>query len=65
MDLEDNETAMNSFDSQVEGLKRTIKSLEAEVAQNQTMISDMEVQLKDSIAQVNPVSCTKSIWSID
>lgn len=61
MDLEDNETAMNSFDSRVEELKETIESLEALLAQNQTQMSDMEVQLEDSKAQVDPISSTTSV----
>lgn len=52
MDLEDNETAMNSFDSQVEELKGTIELLEAQLAQNQTQMSEMEAKLEDSKAQV-------------
>lgn len=52
MDLEDNEAAMNSFDGQVEVLKETIQSLEAQLAQNQTQMSDMEARLEDSKAQV-------------
>lgn len=55
MDLEDNETAMNSTDSKVEEQKRTIESLEAQLAQNQTQMSDMESRLEDSKAQVKPV----------
>ena len=56
MDLEDNETAMNSFDSQVEELKATIESLEVQLEQNQTQMSHMEVRLEDSKAQVDPIS---------
>lgn len=56
MDLEDNETAMNSFDSQVEELKAIIESLESQVAQNQTQMSDMEARLEESKAQVKPLS---------
>lgn len=52
MDLEDNETAMNSFDGQVEELKGTIESLEAQLAQNQIQMSDMEAMLEESKAQV-------------
>lgn len=66
MDLDDNETAMNSFDSQVEELKGTIESLEAQLAQNQTQMSDMESRLEDSKAQVLPLSYTPEIiilWS--
>lgn len=59
MDLDDNETAMNSFDSQVETLRGTIESLEAQLAQNQTLMSDMEARLEDSKAQVEPLCYTK------
>lgn len=59
MDLEDNETAMNSFDSQIEELKGTIELLEAQLAQNQTQMSDMKVCLEDSKAQVNLMSTQK------
>lgn len=52
MDLEDNETAMTSFDSQVEQLKGTIESLEAMLAQNQTQMSEMEALLDEGRAQV-------------
>lgn len=52
MDLEDNETAMTSFDTQVEELKGTIESLEAQLAQNQSLISDIEAKLEESKAQV-------------
>ncbi len=65
MDLEDNETAMNSFDSQVEELKGTIESLEALLAQNQTQMSDMEARLEDSKAQVEPPPYTKSFCVTD
>lgn len=61
MDLEDNETAMTSFDSKVEELKGTIESLEAQLAHNQTQMSDMEARLEDSKAQVQPPSSTKVI----
>lgn len=54
MDLDDNETAMNSFDSQVEELKGTVESLEAQLAQNQSLMSDMEVRMQESQAQVKP-----------
>lgn len=57
MDLEDNETAMGSFESQVEELKRTIETLEAQLAQNQSQMSDMEAKLEDSKAQVKILSC--------
>lgn len=52
MDLEDNETAMTSFDTQVEELKGIVESLEAQLAQNQNLISDMEAKLEESTAQV-------------
>lgn len=61
MDLEDNETAMNSFDSQVEEQKGTIESLEAQLVQNQTRMSDLEARLEDSKAQVKPQSYTKLV----
>lgn len=61
MDLEDNETAMDSFDSRVEELKGTIESLEAQLAQNQTQMSDMEARLEESKAQVQPPPYTKLI----
>lgn len=54
MDLDDNETAMNSFDSQVEELKGTVESLEVQLAQNQNLMSDMEVRMQESQAQVKP-----------
>lgn len=59
MDLEDNETAMNSFDSQVEELKGTIESLEAQLAQNQSLMSDMEARLEESKAQVKTSNAKK------
>lgn len=52
MDLEDNETAMNSFVGQVEELKGTVDTLEAQLAQKQIQMSDMETQLEESNAQV-------------
>ena len=52
MDLEDSESTMTSFDSQVEGLKATIEALEVQLAQNQTERADMEDRLEDSKAQV-------------
>lgn len=45
MDLEDNETAMTSFDTQVEDLKSTIE-------EKQNLISDIETKLEESKAQV-------------
>lgn len=54
MDLEDNETAMNSFDSQVKELKGTVESLEAQLAHTLTQMSDVEARLEDSKAQVEP-----------
>lgn len=59
MDLEDNETAMNSFDSQVEELKGTVESLEAQLAQNQSLMSDMEARLEESKAQVKTTNARK------
>lgn len=52
MDLEDNETTMNSFDGQVEELKGTVDALEAQLAQKQIQMSDMEAKLEESNAQV-------------
>jgi len=52
MDLEDNETVMNTCESQVEELKRTIESLEAQLTHNNTQMTDMEARLEDSQAQV-------------
>lgn len=52
MDLEDNETAMTSHDTLVEELKGTNESLEAQLVQNQNLISDMEAKLEESKAQV-------------
>lgn len=63
MDLEDNETAMNSFDRQVEELKGTVELLEAQLAQNQTQMSDMEVMLEESKAQVEPRSYTENNYA--
>lgn len=60
MDLEDNETAMNSFDSQVEELKATVESLEAQLAQNQSLMSDMEARLEESKAQVETTNTKKT-----
>lgn len=54
MDIEDNETAMTTFDSQVEELKGTVQSLEAQLAQNQIQMFDMEAKLEESKAQVWP-----------
>ena len=45
MDLEDTETAMTSFDGQLEELKGTIALLESQK-------TDLEVSLEDSQAQV-------------
>lgn len=61
MDLEDNETAMTSFDTQVEELKGIVESLEAQLAQNQNLISDMEAKLEESTAQVTKKKIY--IWS--
>lgn len=52
MDLEDNETAMNAFDSQVEELKGTRDTLNSQLAQKQLQISDMEAKLEECKAQV-------------
>lgn len=52
MDLEDNETAMNTVDSQVEELKETIAAMEAQLAHNQSQMSEMEARLEESKAQV-------------
>lgn len=52
MDLEDNEAAMNSFDGQVEELKGTVGSLEAQLTQKQIQMLDMEAKLEESKAQV-------------
>lgn len=59
MDLEDNETAMSSFDSEVEELKVTVESLEAQLAQNQSLMSDMESRLEESKAQVETTNDKK------
>lgn len=56
MDLEDNETAMNSVESQVEELKGTKASLEAQ-------ISDMEAMLQESKAQVGLLILIKQLFS--
>lgn len=61
MDLEDNETAMTSFDTQVEELKGIVESLEAQLAQNQNLFSDMEAKLEESTAQVTKKKIY--IWS--
>lgn len=53
MDLEDNETTVNSYERQNEALKETIQSLETELAQNQSHMSDMVIRLEDSKAQVD------------
>lgn len=52
MDLEDNENAMNS----VEELKETIASMEAQLAHNQSQMSEMEACLEESKAQVRGMS---------
>lgn len=52
MDLEDNETVVNTCESQVEELKGTIESLEAQLTHNNTQMTDMEARLEDSQAQV-------------
>lgn len=38
MDLEDNETAMTSFDTQVEDLKGTIESLEGKLEESKAQV---------------------------
>lgn len=60
MDLEDNETAMSSADSQVDEFKKTIESLEAELTQNQTQMSEMEARLEESKAQVGSLF----VWTV-
>lgn len=65
MDLEDNETAINSFDSQVEDLKGTIELLEAQLAQKDTQMSDMEARLEESKAQVQQLSYLTHISDTD
>lgn len=52
MDLEDNETAMNSYDGQVQELKGAVDALEAQLAQKQILMLDMEAMLEESKAQV-------------
>lgn len=52
MDLEDNETAINSFNSQVEELKEARDTLVSQLAQKQVQMSDMEAKLEESKAQV-------------
>lgn len=52
MDLEDNETAINSFNSQVEELKGARDTLVSQLAQKQVQMSDMEAKLEESKAQV-------------
>lgn len=56
MDLEDNETTMNSFDSQVEELRGTVASLEGQLAHSEAQKSEMEARLEDSQAQVETLS---------
>lgn len=46
MDLEDNETAMTSFDTQVEDLKGTIESLEGKLEE-----SKAQVKIKNTTMQ--------------
>lgn len=64
MDLEDNETVMNSFDGQLEDLKGTVASLEAQLAHNQSQMSDMEARLEDSKAQVEKLCATAVIFIV-
>lgn len=52
MDLEDNETAMSTFDSQVEELRGTVALLESQLTEGHTQRSEMEAKLEDSQAQV-------------
>lgn len=53
MDLEDNETAINSFNSQVEELKGARDTLVSQLAQKRVQMSTMEAKLEESKAQVN------------
>ncbi|XP_011607920.1 centromere protein F isoform X1 [Takifugu rubripes] len=53
MDLEDNEMAMNTFNSQVEELKATRDTLNSQLGQKQLQISDMEAKLEEYKAQVS------------
>lgn len=46
MDLEDNETAMTSFDTQVEDLKGTIESLEVKLEESKAQVKNISVCLK-------------------
>lgn len=39
MDLEDNEAAMTSFDTQVEELKGTVESLEAKLQESKAQVN--------------------------
>lgn len=64
MDLEDNETAMNSFDGQVEELKGTVDTLEAQLAQKQIQMSDMEAKLEESKAQVKWILLKRHLLSL-
>lgn len=52
MDLEDNEMAMNTFNSQVEELKATRDTLNSQLGQKQLQISHMEAKLEEYKAQV-------------
>lgn len=65
MDLEDNETVRNSFDGQVEQLKETIESLEAQLAHNQTQVFAMEARLEDSKAQVGSLKSIRIICATE
>lgn len=60
MDLEDNETAMTSFDTQVEDLKGTIESLEAKLEE-----SKAQVEKKYMIMQIYIFSNLKLYWRDD
>lgn len=43
MDLEDNETAMTSFDTQVEELKGTVESLEAKLEESKAQVTKKSI----------------------
>lgn len=52
MDVEDNETAMTSYEGQVQELKGAVDTLETQLAQKQIQMLDMEAMLEESKAQV-------------
>lgn len=52
MDVEDNETAVASYEGQVQELKGAVDTLEAQLAQKQILMFDMEAMLEESKAQV-------------